>query len=263
MESITSFFQDLVSLGLDSATNEIAPASIGEVANFFRDLAETTSKTYPQETTLSQPIFDEIVTFFTQEDWQFQQIKGEPVLRLAFQGKNGKWTCYAKAREQQQQFVFYSVCPVSIPENKLQAMAEFVARAKYGTIIGNFELDFVSGEIRYKTSIDVEGSTLTFPQSKQLVYTNVMMMARSLYKRVPDEQKSPVAVARRPGIGAPWKQRCDRRGRWKSSGCNSAYECTLRTHVAPAPQAQGRAGPEWRGTRFRRRPSCPRALVRA
>jgi hypothetical protein len=34
----------------------------------------------------------------------------------------------------------------------------------------------VSGEIRYKTSIDVEGSTLTFPQIKQLVYTNVMMM---------------------------------------------------------------------------------------
>ncbi|MBD0342851.1 MAG: YbjN domain-containing protein, partial [Microcoleus sp. Co-bin12] len=53
-------------------------------------------------------------------------------------------------------------------------------RANYGTIIGNFELDFASGEIRYKTSIDVEGSTLTFPQIKQLVYTNVMMMDRYL-----------------------------------------------------------------------------------
>ena len=39
-----------------------------------------------------------------------------------------------------------------------------------------FELDFVDGEIRYKTSIDVENSTLSFPQIKQLVYTNVMMM---------------------------------------------------------------------------------------
>jgi hypothetical protein len=95
---------------------------------------------------------------------------------MAFQGKNGKWTCYAKARTEKAQFVFYSICPVSVPESKRLAIAEFIARANYGTIIGNFELDFVSGEIRYKTSIDVEGSTLFFPQMKQLVYTNVMMM---------------------------------------------------------------------------------------
>jgi hypothetical protein len=42
--------------------------------------------------------------------------------------------------------------------------------------IGNFELDFADGEIRYKTSIDVEGVSLTFPQIKRLVYTNVTMM---------------------------------------------------------------------------------------
>jgi len=43
-------------------------------------------------------------------------------------------------------------------------------------IIGNFELDFVDGEIRYKTSIDVQGDFLSFELIKQLVYANVMMM---------------------------------------------------------------------------------------
>lgn len=42
--------------------------------------------------------------------------------------------------------------------------------------IGNFELDFNDGEIRYKTSIDVEGDALTHALTKRLVYTNVMMM---------------------------------------------------------------------------------------
>ena len=43
-------------------------------------------------------------------------------------------------------------------------------------IIGNFELDFIDGEIRYKTSIDVGNDILTQELMKQVVYTNVMTM---------------------------------------------------------------------------------------
>jgi hypothetical protein len=51
-----------------------------------------------------------------------------------------------------------------------------LTRANSGMIIGNFELDFADGEIRYKTSIDVKGDFLSFELIKQLVYANVMMM---------------------------------------------------------------------------------------
>jgi hypothetical protein len=119
---------------------------------------------------------EEIVSFFTKDDWPYTKIKGEPVLLTAFQGENGKWNCSAKVREEQQQFIFYSICPVNAPENKRLAIAEFLTRANYGMIIGNFELDFADGEIRYKTSIDVEGDRLTSALIKQLVYANVTMM---------------------------------------------------------------------------------------
>ena len=39
--------------------------------------------------------------------------------------------------------------------------------------IGNFELDFNDGEIRYKTSVDVTDGRLTSALIKKLVYTNV------------------------------------------------------------------------------------------
>ena len=55
-------------------------------------------------------------------------------------------------------------------------MAEFLTRANSGMIIGNFELDFADGEIRYKTSIDVEGDSLSSSLIKRLVYANVTMM---------------------------------------------------------------------------------------
>jgi hypothetical protein len=121
-------------------------------------------------------IFVELINFFKQNEWSFSQIENQPILQVSFQGANGKWNCYARAREKQQQVVFYSIFPVNAPENKRLVVAEFITRANSGTIIGNFELDFTDGEIRYKTSIDIEGDRLSFALIKNLVYANVSMM---------------------------------------------------------------------------------------
>lgn len=144
--------------------------AIDSMGKGFEELAELSYSD------ISPNILSAIINFFTSDDWPFVKIQGEPILHMILSGKNGKWTCYAKARTDRSQFVFYSICPVSVPESKYLALAEFITRANYGTIIGNFELDFTTGEIRYKTSIDISGSTLTSTQIKQLVYTNTMMM---------------------------------------------------------------------------------------
>lgn len=125
-------------------------------------------------------ILDIATSFFQQDEWAFTQLEDQPILRLGFQGENGQWNCYAQAREEQSQLLFYSICPVKAPEDKRTAVAEFLTRANYGMFIGNFELDFSDGEIRYKTSIDVEGSQLTPTLVKPLVYASVLMMDRYL-----------------------------------------------------------------------------------
>jgi hypothetical protein len=68
------------------------------------------------------------------------------------------------------------ISPIAAPKDKRSAISEFLTRANYGMTIGNFELDFNDGEIRYKTSIDVEGDCLSHALIKRLVYTNVAMM---------------------------------------------------------------------------------------
>lgn len=125
-------------------------------------------------------IFNTLIEFFEEDDWDFTWVEGLSVLNVDFSGKYGTWTCYAQARELQQQFVFYSVCPVKAPEDRRHAIAEFITRANYGLILGNFELDYGDGEIRYKTSVDVEGSTLTHAMIRQMVYANVLIMDRYL-----------------------------------------------------------------------------------
>jgi hypothetical protein len=123
----------------------------------------------------------EIIVDFLQEDgWPFTPVEGQTALRTAFQGENGQWTCYALALEEQRQFVFYSVCPVNASEEKRPAMAEFLTRANYGLFVGNFEMDWSDGEIRYKTGIDVEGDRLSQALVQQMVYANVVSMDRYL-----------------------------------------------------------------------------------
>jgi hypothetical protein len=128
----------------------------------------------------NQLIIEAIINFFTQDNWSFTQIKKQSTLRLAFKGKNEKCDCYAQAKEQEKQFIFYSVCPAKVPKPKRRAVGEFLSRVNYGKIIGNFELDFNDGEIRYKTSIGIDRNPLTTNTIKDLVYTNLMMMERYL-----------------------------------------------------------------------------------
>lgn len=128
----------------------------------------------------TESLMDTVVRFFREDNWPYEQMEGRPVLRSGFRGDNGNWRCYAQVREEQEQFIFYSVLDVYVPENRRAAMAEFLTRANYGLIIGNFEMDWNDGEIRYKTSIDVEGDQLSVPLVHRLVYVNVLMMDRYL-----------------------------------------------------------------------------------
>jgi hypothetical protein len=125
-------------------------------------------------------ILDAAINFFKEDEWSFTQVEDRPILTMAFTGKNGTWACYARAVEDKDIFAFYSYCPVKAPEDKRPIMADFLTRANYGLYVGNFEMDFNDGEVRYKTSIDVEGTELNSALIKRLVYDNLIVMDKYL-----------------------------------------------------------------------------------
>ena len=47
-------------------------------------------------------------------------------------------------------FLCYSFFPISVPESKRDAAAQFLTRANYNLLNGNFEMDYEDGEVRYK-----------------------------------------------------------------------------------------------------------------
>jgi hypothetical protein len=154
---------------IDTAIAE-APTAIDSLIESISEVADATQPS----------IYTTVIQFFTEDDWSFTKIQGEPLLQILFQGEITQWTCYAKIKEEQQQFLFYTLCPIIPPANHRPALAEFITRANYGMTIGNFELDYTDGEIRYKTSIDVENDRLTPALIQTLVYTNITMMDQYL-----------------------------------------------------------------------------------
>jgi len=156
-KAITSFFQEWTESNLSAMTDKATSEIMDGIANLFQGLADVSVNAVAIATSSRGQIYQEMVKFFQEDEWPFYPVEAQPVLQTAFEGKNGKWACFARAREQQEQMVFYSICPVNVPQHKLMAVAEFLTRANSGMILGNFELGFTDGEIRYKTSIDVEG----------------------------------------------------------------------------------------------------------
>lgn len=123
-------------------------------------------------------ILDACKRFFESDDWPFEEHDELPMLKTGFKGSNGNYSCYFQERAAQDQLVFYSLCPLSVPEERRADVAEFINRANYGMVIGNFEMDYSDGEVRFKTSADVEGVELTPTFMKNILYANVVMIDR-------------------------------------------------------------------------------------
>jgi hypothetical protein len=125
-------------------------------------------------------IFDTVLEFFREDEWSVRMLEGQTSASVNFGGRNGQWTCLARVIEEKEIFLFYSYCPVKAPPEKRPILADFITRANYGLYLGNFELDYNDGEVRFKTSIDVEGDRLSTALVKRLVYDNVSVMDRYL-----------------------------------------------------------------------------------
>ena len=118
-------------------------------------------------------VFDSVVAFLQEDDWRYEEIPGELAIRFSFSGKSARYECFGQANEDHEIFVFYSIVPIRVAEEQRQIVAELLARINYGLNIGNFELDMTDGEIRYKTSIDVEGGELTSRMAETLIAVNI------------------------------------------------------------------------------------------
>ncbi|MFC1573084.1 YbjN domain-containing protein [Candidatus Eisenbacteria bacterium] len=139
-------------------------------------------QTQPQGWQDRGSVFEAMCRFFDEDDWNYQQIETQNALLMECSGEHGTWRCLALARDEMDQFVFYSIREKPVPEAARMQVAELLTRVNYGMAIGNFEIDLADGELRFKTSLDVSESEvgITPEMVGHHVYFNVLVMDRYL-----------------------------------------------------------------------------------
>lgn len=121
-------------------------------------------------------LFDSLKSAFIQHDWPFSEVRAMPILLTELSGPLGTWKFYGHVVEEQSLILFYSICPLTVPADRRVEMANFLTRANYALAMGNFELDFTDGEIRYKTVLGVEGTEVSPVLVKRLIRANGIAM---------------------------------------------------------------------------------------
>ncbi|MEI2612271.1 MAG: YbjN domain-containing protein [Candidatus Promineifilaceae bacterium] len=136
------------------------------------------------ETDFSEPLpgssTDHLTTFcafFQSQGWLFTRIKGrDDVVELSIKSNHYVLNCRAFVNRSMDQCAFYSFAPGKVSVGMRVAAVEFIMRANYGLIIGNLEMDWINGDVRCKTSIDVHGDDLSIALIQNLVEANVALM---------------------------------------------------------------------------------------
>jgi hypothetical protein len=120
-----------------------------------------------------------VESYFATRSWPTKSV-GDATVALPVVGANGDWTMFVNRRDTEQQVMVHGVFARRVPVRRRKEIAMLLTRANFGLVIGNFELDLDDGELRYKTSIDVEDAELTEALLDHLVLANVATMDRYL-----------------------------------------------------------------------------------
>ena len=126
---------------------------------------------------MSSTVAAAVHAYFDGEDWPVAEADAG-VLETAFEGTATVWPVRIHVFEADVRAVFVSAFPAVVPDEQRAAVGEFCNRANFGLAIGNFELDVDGGEVRFRTSIDAEGTDPTPELVRNAVVANVLTMAR-------------------------------------------------------------------------------------
>lgn len=107
---------------------------------------------------------------------EWEETTDPEVVRAEVASDAGEWTLFVVCREEHGRCSIYSQAPWTAPETSRPAMAELLARLNYGLAIGNLEMDFADGEVRFKTSVDVSGSHLSLSMFEAILDVNLAAM---------------------------------------------------------------------------------------
>ncbi len=114
-----------------------------------------------------------IETAFKNEDLSYSRLEENLAFRIDFESEYGELSCLAQIEPEIELFRWYVFLPGTVAAEARLPVAEYLTRVNFGLPVGNFELDFEDGEVRFKVSMDIEGGELTPTQVNNTIATSL------------------------------------------------------------------------------------------
>ncbi len=121
-------------------------------------------------------LMETVQQFFQEDQWNYQVIEHKSAIRAGYHGERGTWVCYAQVDEENQRFLFYAGMGLNIPPNRRAEVAEYLMRVNWQTAVGSFEMDFDTGSVRCKTSVETALGEMTVELVRKLAYINLRLI---------------------------------------------------------------------------------------
>lgn len=103
-----------------------------------------------------------------------------PIHHFSMQVSDGdrEWGCLLRFFEKEQLLAVYSIFSFTVPASHRGEMLAVIAYLNYDLVVGNLELDVYDGELRFKTSLDLEVTGLSHEVLVYLLQSNFAVTSR-------------------------------------------------------------------------------------
>jgi hypothetical protein len=134
------------------------------------------SPTLPRLTITNHSLLRIAVEAYLKEgDWKYNRIDDQ-LIKLTIQGEEAEWATLIRIDEELRLCVVYSIYPVSVPASIRSNVADLLIHSNYDLAFGNFEMDMDDGEVRFRTSLDLENCDFQIEQFGQMFLSNLSIM---------------------------------------------------------------------------------------
>jgi hypothetical protein len=123
-------------------------------------------------------LLDTLMAYLERDGWDYHKVEGYDAIEMGVAGDNGNYRVVAIVDRQRSIVRFLTFVEGKVPQTRYVQVMEYLTRANYGLLLGNFELDLSDGEVRFKYAIDTEGSGVSYEQFQSLLYVSVATMDR-------------------------------------------------------------------------------------
>ena len=101
-------------------------------------------------------MFERFKEYLKAVELTYSVVENEKIIMFPYISK-GNYQCIIDIDENDQIILVYTILGSLVTLDKRNRISQLLTKINYGLRIGNFEMDYDDGQIRYKTSVDYDG----------------------------------------------------------------------------------------------------------